>query len=55
VPDDAATPERHDELDKDYTPEEQAAWDEQTEHEKVAEVTGVGPYDDDEPEGPGKG
>ena len=29
----------------DFTPEEQAEWDERTEHERVADVTGVGPYD----------
>jgi|1185.fasta_scaffold866238_1 hypothetical protein len=39
-----------DELDKDYTPEEQDDWDERGEHERVREVTGVGPYDIDEGE-----
>jgi hypothetical protein len=39
-----------DDLDKDYTPEEQDEWDELSEHERVAEVTGVGPYDTGEDE-----
>jgi hypothetical protein len=36
--------------DSDYTPDEQAEWDEQSEHERVADVTGVGPYDTEESE-----
>jgi hypothetical protein len=39
-----------DDLEKDYTPEEQDEWDELSEHERVSEVTGVGPYDTDEGE-----
>lgn len=37
-------------VDTEYSPEEQAEWDGQSERERVAEVTGVGPYDTDEDE-----
>ena len=31
--------------DSEYTDDEQAEWDEESEHDRVADVTGVGPYD----------
>jgi hypothetical protein len=34
--------------DDDFTPKEQDEWDERSEHERVIDVTGVGPYDLDE-------
>jgi hypothetical protein len=42
------TPDDPHQRDTDFTPEEQAEWDERSEHERVADVTGVGPYDLDE-------
>jgi hypothetical protein len=39
-----------DDLDTDYPPEEQAEWDELSEHDRIADVTGVGPHETDEDE-----
>ena len=47
MPEDANA-RRPGEMDTDYPTEEQEGWDDRTEHDRVTEVTGVGPYDEDD-------